>query len=101
MRFLTRAQFAAHPKPCLASTYSLAWRIRAMGYQPILWAEFLNHFSPRRPRAEMPALDYLLLQTSLKPIRASLVYRPNLNAVRIFLSICPPRNGVIEAVKSA
>src|SRR5438093_9884929 len=101
MRFSTRAQFAAHPKPYLASTYSLAWRIRAMGYLPILWAEFLNHFSRRRPRVEITASDYLLLQTSLKLIRASLIYGPNLNAVRIFLSICLPRNGVIEAVKSA
>src|SRR2546426_6312772 len=96
MPFSIRTRFAAHPKRCRASTCCLALRIRELGYLPTSRAESLNHFLQRRTRVEIPALDYLLLQTLLKTIRGLLIYRPSLNVVHVFVSICPPRNGVIE-----
>ena len=55
----------------------------ALAYLPISPAESLNHFLQRRTRAEIPALDYLLLQRLLKTIRGSLIYRRSLNAVHV------------------
>src|SRR2546422_5411349 len=71
MPFSIRTRFAAHPKRCRARTCCLALRIRALGYLPTSRAESLNHFLQRRTRAEIPALDYLLLQTLLKTDRKS------------------------------
>src|SRR5438552_19013332 len=96
MPFSMRSRLAARPRPCRASKCSLALRIRALGYLTTSRAESLNHFLQRRTRAEIPALDYLLLQTLLKTIRGLLIYRPSLNVVRVFVSICPLRNAVIE-----
>src|SRR5881397_141658 len=92
MRFSIRLRLAAHRRPFRASMCSLALQIPAMGYLPTSRPEFLNHFLQRRTRAEIPALDYLLLQRLLKTIRGSLIYRRSLNAVHVFLSICPPRS---------
>src|SRR2546427_690085 len=96
MRFSIRLRLAAHRRPFRANTYSLALRIPAMGYLATLRPESLNHFLQRRTRAEIPVLDYMLLQKLLKTIRGSLIYRPSLNVVHVFVSICPPRNAVIE-----
>src|SRR5947208_9687508 len=91
-----RTRLAVRPRPCRASTCSLALRIRELGYLPTSRAESLNHFLQRRTRVEIPALDYLLLQTLLKTIRGLLIYRPSLNVVHVFVSICPPRKAVID-----
>src|SRR2546426_8608551 len=79
MRFSIRLRLAAHRRPFRASMCSLALQIPAMGYLPTSRPEFLNHFLQRRTRAEIPALDYLLLQRLLKTIRGSLIYRRSLN----------------------